>query len=81
MKRPGDSQPWYWWGYPVLDMHWYWNQQRSLLGDNWWPSFLLRLAGILAVVGGTMAVAKRLLYRLKGRGSEKVVRWVGWFEG
>ena len=35
-------KPWYWWGDPVLDMHWYWDQQRSSLHDSWTASFLLR---------------------------------------
>lgn len=37
-------KPWYWWGYPVLDMNWYWDQQRSSLHDSWAFSFLVRYA-------------------------------------
>ena len=46
-------------------MHWYWNQQRSLLRDNWTVSFFLRLLGILLFVGGNMLVVKKLIYSRK----------------
>ena len=58
-------QPWYWWSYPILDMHWYWNQQRSLLRDNWSVSFFLRLLGILLFVCGNMLMVKKLIYSRK----------------
>lgn len=46
-------------------MHWYWNQQRSLLRDNWTVSFLLRLLGILLIVCGNMLMVKKLIYSRK----------------
>ena len=68
-------KPWYWWGYPVLDMHWYWDQQRSSLHDSWTASFLLRwvlsrgvtrsLASILAAVYANSLFVKQLLDRRK----------------
>ncbi|KNB46820.1 glycosyl transferase [Blastocystis sp. subtype 4] len=58
-------KPWFWWGYPILDMNWYWNDQRSLLHDNWWPSFLIRLFLMLSVVVGNSIFVKRLIYKNK----------------
>lgn len=46
-------------------MHWYWNHERSLLNDNWWPAFLLRIAGMVGVVALNLAVVKKLIYKNK----------------
>ena len=49
----------------MLDMHWYWNHERSLLGDNWWPAFLLRIAGLVGIVSINLTFVKKLIYKNK----------------
>ena len=79
------AKPWYWWSYPVLDMHWYWNQQRSLLNDNWTPSFVGRLLVLLCAVLGTMLLVKKIIYRRKSKPYVCSLmrifknRWVLWY--
>ena len=51
----------------MLDMHWYWNQQRSLLNDNWMPSFVGRLLVLLCAVLGTMLLVTKVIYRRKSK--------------